>query len=332
MKRLLSYCVPLILVSFFSAAVAWPGQEKKPARSLLWQDPSPIANRDLFWGSGAEARAPQPPFRFQEENTGGSQPKLVVRDARGDVWDVKLGREPSAEVAANRFMWAFGYLVEEVYHVREGVIQNVGRLKRADEHLGPDGRFAGARFRRRDPRMMRTAIEWSFTANPFLSTREFSGLKILTVMINNWDVDGARNNKVLQVTPADGSLEHWYIVADLGGTFGKMGGPGLIKSRSKWNLADFQTDGFIERVKGGELELDYSGYEPTAWNLVPLDHARWFAGLAAQLTPAQIRRAFEAAGATGAEADGFSAKIAEKIAELQRVTAAATTREPVPPR
>jgi hypothetical protein len=42
--------------------------------------------------------------------------------------------------------------------------------------------------------------------------------------------------------------------------------------------------------------------------------------LAGQLRPAQLRAAFEAAGATPEEVDGFSKKLAEKIAMLQRVT------------
>jgi hypothetical protein len=54
---------------------------------------------------------------------------------------------------------------------------------------------------------------------------------------------------------------------------------------------------------------------------VPLEHARWFTGLATQLTVNQVRRAFEAAGASTTEIEGFSARVMEKIQELRRAVA-----------
>ena len=50
---------------------------------------------------------------------------------------------------------------------------------------------------------------------------------------------------------------------------------------------------------------------------VPLEHARWFASLVVQLTPEQVHRAFEAAGASPAEVDGFATRFVQKITELQ---------------
>ena len=91
--------------------------------------------------------------------------------------------------------------------------------------------------------------------------------------------------------------------------------PALIRSRTKWNLEDFREQEFIDRVSGGSLDLHFSG--DGAINLVPLDHARWFAGLVTQLTPEQVRQAFEVAGASPAEVDGFSARLLEKIKELR---------------
>jgi hypothetical protein len=58
---------------------------------------------------------------------------------------------------------------------------------------------------------------------------------------------------------------------------------------------------------------------------VPIDHARWFAGLVSQLTDAQLRQAFEAAGATPAEIEGFSDRLREKIVELQRAVSSTTS-------
>ena len=78
-----------------------------------------------------------------------------------------------------------------------------------------------------------------------------------------------------------------------------MGG-GFQKQHSRWNLADYRESRFLNGVVMNRLEFRYPlmGTERVA---VPVDHARWFATLASQLTPVQIRKAFEASGASPAE-------------------------------
>jgi hypothetical protein len=294
-------------------AVATTGTADPAPR--LWKDPGAIASRDLAWGIGSEARAPKGPFTFVEENTKDTQPKLVVTDANGVTWDVKLGVEAKSEVAASRLVHAFGYFVEELYYVPSGTIQGVTGLKRAMKELAADGTFSGARFRRRDAAIVPLEEKWTFKENPFLDSKELSGLLILMTMVNNWDIRGPRNNEVLRVTTPEGAIERRYAVGDLGGTFGRMGG--MISNHSKWDLKDYQGEGFIEKVDEGVVHLDYDGFD-SKMDRVPLEHARWFAGLASQLTEAQVRRAFEVAGATPEEVNGFSKRFMEKIAELQR--------------
>ena len=75
---------------------------------------------------------------------------------------------------------------------------------------------------------------------------------------------------------------------------------------------------FIDRATKESLDLHFAG--DGSIDLVPIEHARWFTGLVTQLTPEQVRQAFEAAGATPAEVDGFSAKLLAKIGELATVT------------
>jgi hypothetical protein len=282
--------------------------------SRLWADPGPIAARDLYWGMGSELRVPKPPFTFVEEKDGGTQPKIVVTDANGTTWDVKFGPEAHAEVAASRFVHALGYFTEESYFVGAGRIDGVRGLKRAASHVSAAGTFVGARFARRDAKVVDVEEAWTFHENPFVGSKELSGLLILTTMLNNWDIRGAANNDVVRVRMPDGALERRYLVGDLGATFGRMGG--LISARSKWNVRDYQAEGFIEKVEDGVVHLDYDGLD-SGMDRVPVEHARWFASLVAQLTPEQVRRAFEAAGATPDEVEGFAERFVEKIAELQ---------------
>ena len=319
MKKRLSFGLALVALTVGCASggalkPAAPGDASLPA--VLWRDPGPIASLDLFWGSGAEARAPQGPFTFVAEDTSGTNPKITVKDARGVEWDMKFDEEVHAEVAANRIVWALGYFVEDQYFVPEGTVSGATGLTRASSFIAPGGAFKNSRFRARDTARPRTEEEWTIQKNPFVGSKELAGLQVLMTLINNWDIMGPRNNKVLRATGPDGRVERQFLVSDLGATFGRMGG-GPVSNKSKWNLAHFKEEKFINKVDGPTLYLAYDGFDPD-FDRVPLEHAKWFAGLAAQLTTAQLRRAFEAAGATPEQVEGYSTKLSAKIAELQQ--------------
>jgi hypothetical protein len=288
------------------------GQESVLIR--LWDDPRPIATRDLFWGAGSADRAPRPPFTFVEDSSGGTQPKVIVKDAAGTTWDVKFGPEAHAEVAASRLVWALGYFVDEMYFVREGVITGASDVGRAREFINASGAFSAARFERRDDNVRRLDRAWSFNQNPFARSKELSGLQILMTLVGNWDIEGERNNRIVEVTAPGQETHRRYLVSDLGATFGRMGN--RLTSHSKWQLADYRQERFIDAVKDDEVEFDFDGLESNMES-VPLEHARWFAALAGELTPSQIRRAFEAAGAMPAEVDGFSAIVIARINQLR---------------
>src|SRR5687768_4849062 len=281
----------LVLLTTFAAYAQAP-QRPANRKAVLWVDPGDISSKDLFWGNGAADRAPKPPFTFVAEDTDGTQPKVVVRDAAGREWSAKFGEEVHAGIAASRIVWALGYVADEMYYVDSGTISGVTGLTQAAKALGPGGSFTKASFRMRGDLKERAKERWKFIGSPFGGSKELSGLTILMTMLCNWDIQGDRNNRILEA----GAEDH-YIVSDLGATFGKMGA--FPAPRSKWNLADFQKEEFIEKVDAIVLDLDYEGYEGI--DKVPVEHARWFAGLVSKLTDKQLTDAFRAAGATQAE-------------------------------
>lgn len=295
--------LPFALVALMLASPALQTQD------VLWTDPGAIASRDLFWGNGSADRAPKPPFVFLKEDTDGTQPKVIVRDANNREWSAKFGDEVHSGIAASRLVWALGYVADEIYYVDRGTITGVAGLTQAAKALGADGAFTKASFRLRDARAERAEERWTFAKNPFAGSRELSGLAILMTMIGNWDIQGDRNNRILE----DGG-RRLFIVSDLGATFGKMGA--VLAPRTKWNLEDFRKEEFIEKVENGMLDLDYEGYGGI--NRVPIDHAAWFAGLVSQLSDKQLADAFRSAGATPEEVAGFAARMREKILELQK--------------
>lgn len=288
------------------------------AERILWRDPGPIGAKDLSWGPGSPEAAPRPPFTFVAEDTSGTKPKVDVTDAAGTTWRAKFtsgtstGIEVHAEIAASRLVWALGYPVEESYYVPEGRITGVQGLRRAGDAIAPDGTFRVARFEKRPANVTRIG-RWDLQNNPFLGSRELSGLKILMMLISNWDMKVA-NTAILRGPSAGGGHEDRYIVSDLGTAFGRPGG--VLKKATRWNLEHYGDQRFIQGVVRGKVE--FNGVMPDMRRMdVPVEHARWFAGLMSQLKQDQVRQAFEAAGASAAEVEGFSAHVMTRIDELR---------------
>jgi hypothetical protein len=309
----------LLASSAILLAAAQQAQEGSAAK-LLWRDPGPIESKDLFWGAGGEDRQPQPPFAFVKEDLSGSKPKLRVTDARGTAWNVKLAgqlpekNEVNAEVAANRIAWAFGYLVEEDYFLPEGRIENAKGLSRAAASIGPDGTFHTARFERRAPESTRTGRRWSLDSNPFVGSKELSGLKLVLALVNNWD--NKPDNTSIEHVTSEGVAEDRYLFSDWGASFGRMAGPPTWSpAPTRWQVRHYQEQPYTAGVANGMLRLNFIGQVPLA--PIPIDHAQWFAGLAGQLRQEQVEGAFKAAGASPSDAQGFAARVIEKVKELQ---------------
>jgi hypothetical protein len=263
-------------------------------------------------GIGSEEGMPKPPFQFDKEDTSGTNPKIKIIDANGVKWNLKFDEEVHAEIAASRLAWACGYMVEESYFVPSGKVSGVKGLGRAAKFVSSDGSFANAMAEKRPDNVARRGINWDWSSNPFAGTKELSGLAILNCLLSNWDAK-TTNNNVLGMFDGEGGVKDWYLVADWGGTFGKTGG---FLSHSKWDLAAYSKQRFIDGAKSGSIDFHYSG-KMSALRSIQVDHAKWFVGIVGKLSDNQIKDAFRAAGATQAETEGFTAQIRKRINELQ---------------
>jgi len=284
-------------------------------RPVIRVDRGDISTLDLSLGIGSNEGMPKPPFKFEKEDTSGTNPKIKVIDANGVKWNVKFDEEVHAEIAASRIVWAFGYNVEESYYIPSAQIDGVHGLGRAKKFVSANGAIRNAMFEKRPHDIARRNEPWSWSSNPFSGSREMSGLILLNVLVNNWDAKQT-NNGVLSKLDKNGTVDDWYTVCDWGGTFGKYSS---IFSHSKWSTSDFAKQSYVEGVSGNTLRLHYSG-KMGGSHSVPLEHARWFVSLANQLTDDQLRQAFKASGASESEVASFSNKIREKLNELKRVT------------
>lgn len=318
-------------------AIAQRARRTKPSApvNVLWRDPGDIASRNLLYGPGSPELAPVAPFTFVKEDKSGESPKFEVRDARGVEWRVKLGPEAQSETVSTRLVWAVGYFVEEAYYLAEAKVENMPKLSRGREYVTGDGIVRGPRF---EPR--REGVErgptWGWMENPFDESREMSGLKVLMILLNNFDAR-KENNRVFYVDTEGGGREGLYVVSDLGATLGRAGGLG--GKRTKNNLNDFLSTQFVRGVDDGIVEFDYDtrprgfghlsvlhpGYyrgevkKEKAMRGIPVEHARWIGSLLSQLTEAQLHDAFMSAGYDEATAKGFIRALGERIAQLTKL-------------
>jgi len=319
--------------------LAQKSKDKDAAREatpILWRDPGDIRSRNLFYGPGDAELAPRPPFKFIEEDKSGESPKFKVSDANGAKWSVKLGPEVQAETVATRLVWAVGYFAEESYYFDQVRIENLPRLSRGREFVKGSGEVYGARF---EPRRegIRKAGTWDWNKNPFAGTKELSGLKVIMILLNNYDAR-SENNKILISKDAEtNGLLARYVVTDLGASLGKAGGLG--GKRSKNDLEDFLSTRFVLGIEDGAVEFDYDT-RPTKLGIVsvlyppyyrgevkkeksmrgiPVEHARWIGSLLAQLSDDQLRDAFRAAGYDTRTKEEYVLAIRQRISQLTRL-------------
>ena len=296
----------LMLVLSISAA-AQPDKDKNKDKSgkkpltgtpVMWKDPTDLESRNLLLGAGGEELKPDiSRVTFIEEKTGGFSKKYRVKDAKGNEWIAKIGKEAQTDTAANRLLWALGYETEIAYLIPKVKIEGKGD-------------FENVRFEAR-PADVKRAGNWMWTNNPFQNTPEFRGLKILMVLLNNWDMKDDNNEILAHKGDTTGELR--YIISDLGATFGKTGG---FFSRSRNDADDYVKAAFIKKVNGDVIDFNYSGKNQKLFEGITVADARWLGALMKRLSDEQIRDAFRAANYSNEEVEMLFGAVKRRIAAL----------------
>jgi len=295
----------MLLLALSVSAAAQDNKDKKEKTAptgtpVLWRAPEDIEQRNLLLGAGGEAMKPDiSRLTFIEQKTGGYSTKYRVRDAKGNEWIAKIGREAQPDTAANRLLWALGYETEIAYLVPKVKIEGKGE-------------YENVRLEAR-PKEVKRAGNWMWGDNPFMSSPEFKALKILMVMINNWDMKDD-NNEILATrgdTTGEGELR--YIISDLGGTFGKTGG---IISRSRNKPSDYVKANFIKKVNGDVIDFHYGGKNQKLFSNLTVADATWLSNWLKRLSDEQIKDAFRAANYTPEEVDVLAKAFRERANDL----------------
>jgi len=326
-----------VMRGFWWLRSAWKRRQAGEARmhstqSVIWRDPGPVERIDFAAGPGGHDGAPAPPFTFVEEHATGSQPCMSVRDARGRVWRAKWGAEVNTETFCTRLAWAAGYFVETTYFVAVGEIAGAKDLQRAKACLDETGQFCNARFELDEAGVVKHFDEhsWAWNENPFVGSHELNGLKILLMLLSNWDNKDVRdvargsNTAIFEHRVGKRRREARYLIIDWGAALGAWGGN--VLSRGRWNSEAFaaQTDQLITGLDDTTVSWGYAGQRTAdAVNGILVSDVRWFYHRIAGFTDAQIADALRASGATADEVLTFTKAILERFEKLRAVAQAA---------
>ena len=299
----------LMLVLSFSAAAQQEKTKndkdaKKPltGKPVMWRQPADIQTRNLLLGAGGEEMKPDlSKVTFIEQKTGGFSTKYRVKDGKGNEWVAKIGKEAQTDTAANRLVWAIGYEAEIAYLIPHLKIEGKGE-------------FDNVRMEAR-PADVKRAGNWMWENNPFQNSPEFRGLKIMMVMLNNWDMKDDNNEILAPRGDTSGEGELRYIISDLGGTFGKTGG---FMSRSRNKPSDYVKAEFIKGVKGDVIDFNYSGKNQKLFEGLTVADAHWLSALLKQLSDEQIKDAFRSANYSAEEVNQLAGAFKARMAQLDK--------------
>jgi len=335
LRQLLAISCIAALSAFAASKPASGGKEKSlPAgENVLWSDPGDVASFDFVNGIGGEALAPRPPFRFDGEDMSGTQPKIKVIDSSGASWNVKFAHEAPASAFSTRLAAACGYYVEIEYFLVTGHVDGVHGLTRAAKWFDANGNFRGGRFQLRSGSYkFLDGYNWAWDSNPFLGTPQFNGLRILDMLLSNWDAkdahffsdEGAKgtsdsNLAVFQDMQAD-HHRYLFMVSDWGETLGKWSDiPGL---RDGWDCPGYtaQTPGFVVRAGGAGVQFGFRGTnKSTVSKGIRVSDVQWLMPYLGRVTDDQIRQGLTTSGATPDQVGCFWRALRDRIEQLRRV-------------
>ena len=99
-------------------------------------------------------------------------------------------------------------------------------------------------------RMLFEEHSWAWNDNPFVGTRQLDGLKIVVMLLSNWDskdrrdVSRGSNTAIFEYRISRFASEARYLITDWGGAMGKWGT--TVVSRDRWDAG---------RLRGADARL-----------------------------------------------------------------------------
>jgi hypothetical protein len=284
----------------------------RPAGATLWEPPSDVAARDLFYGPWGREHAPDPAdtYTLVERKHTGVNLGMTVLDSQGREWSVKqtypggLDDEGPVEVVLSRLLSAVGYHQPPVYLLPAFTLKDDWGT-----HIEPGGRF------RLKHDTLKDAGSWRWEENPFVGTRPYQGLLVILMMFNSTDLKNS-NNTLYERRRGD-LVDQWYVVRDIGAALGDTN----RFSPRKGHIEAFERHPFILGVQNGYVEFAYdTWFVKLVRNRITPDDVAWASDLLAQLSDRQWQDAFRAGGYEPAVADRFIRALHERVEQGRGTT------------
>ncbi|MCP5057434.1 MAG: hypothetical protein GY937_12015 [bacterium] len=316
-----------------------PSRLEPPSDSPFWRARPRIASLDVVRVYRADAEGPpvyhglEKPFPervvLKKLRTTQTKPKFEVEmevAGKRRKYKLKVGAEIHSEPVTGALLTVLGFNADLVKHVKDFRV-DLGNLteeeirrewrsyfefERTHQSFSIDDYFVFTRDGQ-GPYML--AREASLTAYPDEAVRvgpwywgqggndglrEVRGLSLFNIWVGNVDVKEGENNKLLLRTDREGPDGLYYMVHDLGHSFGRVFGEQL--KHFPWDVAS--------RTLSRRIRFDYyATWVPTIRNHATFADARWMVRQIAQLTRAQI----EAAVALGDWPDAVAQLLVEKL-------------------
>jgi hypothetical protein len=300
----------------------------RSSRELIWRETRALTPEEISDGPCGRGGGPAEPFHFVEEHDTGSQPCVSIRDARGREWRVKWGQEVHTEVFGTRLAWVLGYFAEPSYFIASGVIHDTRDLRRAKECIDERGDFRDARFELSESGVTKhfDAHGWAWHDNPFVGSHELNGLKILMMLVSNWDNKDVRdvargsNTAIFEHRVGTHELEARYLIIDWGAALGAWGNN--VLKRGRWDPEAFaeQNPYFITGASEGRVQFGYQGQRTADLvENITIEDMRWFDQRARAITDEHLRAMLIASGATTKDADAFTPALRERLDQIHHV-------------
>jgi hypothetical protein len=286
------------------------------AGATLWERPSDVATRDLYFGPWGRDYAPNPmdTYTFVERKHSGVNLGMTVVDSRGREWSVKqpypggMDDESPVEVVVSRILSAVGYHQPPVYYLPSFTLKDDWGT-----HIEPGGRF------RLKLEAMNDVGTWRWEENPFIGSKPYQGLLVMLMMLN--DTDLKNSNNTLYERHVGNRVERWYVVRDVGAALGDLN---PIAPR-KGDPESFEQTPFILGVDNRHVDLNVDGwYKKLVRDRITVDDVRWASALLAQLSERQWHDAFRAGGFEPGASNRFVRALRQKVADGQNVGGRAT--------
>jgi hypothetical protein len=277
----------------------------------LWERPTDIASRDLYYGPWGAERAPAAgaTYTLVERKHTGVNVGMTVVDERGREWSVKqpypggLDSEAGVEVVVSRLLSAIGYHQPAAYYLPSFTLKDDWGT-----HIE-----VGGRFRLKEETLKDTG-EWSWQENPFVGSQPYQGLLALLMMFNSTDLKN-QNNTLYERRRGD-LVEQWYVVRDVGAALGDTNRLAPFKGHPQ----AFARTPYILGVSNGHVDFAYRGwYDKLVRDRISPEDVAWAANLLGQLSDAQLRDAFRAGGFDSEATSQFIRALRSKIDEGRNV-------------